>query len=212
MFSFSLAEGFIALFVGMGPIKVLLVYMGMTQGMDQQTRRAMARRIVIVAGSVGVSLFVLGSMLQQILHFSIGALNIIGGLILMLLALNMVMGGKPKSSSAAVGDQTADPMSLATSPLAIPLTLNPVGIVTLVIASSEVRDIPSSIAVIVMIGFVMLIDLGILLFSDRLAPYLSEATIELLEVVLGILLGAMAIQLMLNGLADVGVISLTGHA
>jgi len=211
MFSFSLAEGFIALFIGMGPIKVLLVYMAKTAGMDKDIRRAMARRIVIVAGSVGIGMFVLGALLQQVLHFSIGALNIIGGLILLLLALNMVMGaGKPKAASGESED--VDPMSLAVSPLAIPLTLNPVGIVTLVVASSEVTDLPSSIAVVVLIAIVMIIDLGILLFSDKVAPYLSEATIQLLEVVLGIFLGALAIQLMLNGLAEVGVISLTGHA
>jgi multiple antibiotic resistance protein len=211
MFSFSLAEGFIALFIGMGPIKVLLVYMARTTGMDKDTRRAMARRIVIVAGSVGVGMFVLGALLQSVLHFSIGALNIIGGLILLLLALNMVMGGgKPKA--AAGESEDVDPMSLAVSPLAIPLTLNPVGIVTLVVASSEVTDLPSSIAVVVLIAIVMFIDLGVLLFSDKVAPYLSEATIELLEVVLGIFLGALAIQLMLNGLAEVGAITLTGHA
>lgn len=211
MFTFSLAEGFIALFIGMGPIKVLLVYMAKTAGMDQDTRRAIARRIVIVAGSVGVAMFALGALLQQILHFSIGALNIIGGLILLLLALNMVMGGgKPKTAGGQ--SEAVDPMSLAISPLAIPLTLNPVGIVTLVVASSEVTDLPSSIAVVVLIAIVMFIDLGILLFSDKVAPYLSEATIELLEVVLGIFLGALAIQLMLNGLAEVGVITLSGHS
>jgi small neutral amino acid transporter SnatA (MarC family) len=160
---------------------------------------------------VGVGLFALGALLQQVLHFSIGALNIIGGLILLLLALNMVLGAsKPKAVSGE--GEAVDPMSLAVSPLAIPLTLNPVGIVTLVVASSEVTDLPSSIAVVVLIAVVMVIDLGILLFSDRVAPYLSEATIGLLEVVLGILLGALAIQLMLNGLAEVGVITLTGHA
>jgi multiple antibiotic resistance protein len=210
MFSFSLAEGFIALFIGMGPIKVLLVYMAKAAGMDQATRRAMARRIVIVAGSVGVGMFALGALLQQVLHFSIGALNIIGGLILLLLALNMVLGaGKPKA--AAAESEAVDPMSLAVSPLAIPLTLNPVGIVTLVVASSEVTDLSSSIAVVVLIAIVMFIDLGVLLFSDKVAPYLSEATIQLLEVVLGIFLGALAIQLMLNGLAEVGAITLTGH-
>jgi multiple antibiotic resistance protein len=150
-------------------------------------------------------------MLQQVLHFSIGALNIIGGLILLLLALNMVMGGG-KPNTAAGESEAVDPMSLAISPLAIPLTLNPVGIVTLVVASSEVTDLPSSIAVVVLIAIVMVIDLGILLFSDRVAPYLSKATIHLLEVVLGIFLGALAIQLILNGLAEVGAITLAGHA
>jgi multiple antibiotic resistance protein len=185
--------------------------MAKTASLDKEVRRAMARRIVIVAGSVGIGMFVLGALLQQVLHFSIGALNIIGGLILLLLALNMVMGGgKPKAASGE--SEAADPMSLAVSPLAIPLTLNPVGIVTLVVASSEVTDLPSSIAVVVLIAIVMVIDFAVLLFSDKVAPYLSEATIQLLEVVLGIFLGALAIQLMLNGLAEVGAITLTGHA
>ena len=64
-----------------------------------------------------------------------------------------------------------------------------------------------------MIAIIMLIDFGVLLLSDRVAPYLSEAIIMLFEVILGILLGALAIQLMLNGLAEVGVITLStaGH-
>jgi small neutral amino acid transporter SnatA (MarC family) len=211
MFTFSLAEAFVAVFIGMGPIKVLLVYIASTKDLDKEVRRQMARRIVLVAGSVGVGLFILGALLQQILHFSIGALNIIGGLILLLLGLQMVMGGRKKP--AASGTAQVDPMSMAVSPLGIPLTLNPVGVVSLVVASSEVTDLPSSIAVVVMIAIVMAINLAVLYGSDRVAPYLSEAVIELLEVVLGILLGALAIQLMVNGLADLGIVTLSGgHA
>ena len=210
MFTFSLPEAFIALFIGMGPIKVLLIYIAKTQKMDLEVRRQVARRTVIVAASVGVGLFILGAIIQQLLHFSIGALNIIGGLILLLLALNMVMGGRSKSAES--DEEALNPMSLAVSPLAIPLTLNPVGIVTLVVASSEVKDLPSSIAVVVMIAIIAVIDLGILYGSNFVAKYLSEAMIELFEVILGIFLGALAIQLMLNGLADLGIISMTGHA
>jgi multiple antibiotic resistance protein len=208
MFTFSLAEAFITVFIGMGPVKVLLVYIASTKNLDKDVRRQVARRIVVVAGSVAVGLFILGAVMQQILHFSIGALNIIGGIILLLLALKMVMGGgKP-----APGGEVSDPMSMAVSPLAIPLTLNPVGIVSLVVASSEVTDLPSSIAVVVLIAIVMAINLGVLLASDRVAPYLSEATVDLLEVVLGIFLGALAIQLMVNGLVDLGIVSsASGH-
>ena len=209
--SFSLIEGFVTIFIGMGPIKVLLVYIAMTRSMETGTRKKVASRIVIVAGSVGVGLFIIGAAMQSILHFSIGALNIIGGLILLLLALKMVMGG---AGGGAHGDMTEeDAMSLATSPLAIPLTLNPVGIVSLVVASSQVKDIPSSIAIVVMIAIVVGIDYVVLLGSDKIAPYMSTAVVQLLEVVLGIFLGALAIQLALNGLADLGIITMTtgGH-
>ena len=207
MFTFSLAEAFITLFIGMGPIKVLLVYIAKTQGLEKAVKKQMARWIVMVAAGVAVGLFILGAIIQQLLHFSIGALNMIGGLILLLLAINMVIGGdaKPQPSEGDV-----DPMSIAITPLAIPLTLNPVGIVTLVVASSEVTDMPSSIAVVVMIAIIALIDLVVLLGSDYVVKFLSEAAVHLLEVILGIFLGAMAIQLILNGLAEVGVITLTG--
>jgi MarC family membrane protein len=210
MFTFSLPEAFITLFIGMGPIKVLLIYIAKTQGMEKAIKRKMAQRIAIVAAVVAIGLFVVGAIIQQVLHFSIGALNIIGGIILLLLAINMVLGSKPKASASEAAEE--DPMSMAISPLAIPLTLNPVGIVTLVVASSEVTDMPSSIAVVVMIAIVAAIDFVVLLGSDLVARYLTEAAVQLLEILLGIFLGALAIQLILNGLAEVGVITLTGHA
>jgi len=210
MFTFSLVEAFITIFIGMGPVKVLLVYIAMTRSMETGTRRKVAGRVVIVAGSVAVGLFIVGAAMQSILHFSIGALNIIGGLILLLLALKMVMGsGGGDHASGDVSEESA--LSIATSPLAIPLTLNPVGIVSLVVASSEVKDLPSSIAIVVMVIIVMVINYGVLLGSDKVAPYLSTAVVQLLEVVLGIFLGALAIQLAINGLAELGIITLSGH-
>lgn len=208
MFTFSLLEAFLALFIGMGPIKVLLIYIAKTQGMDKATKNKIARRTVLIAAGVSVVLFITGAVIQQLLHFSIGALNIIGGIILLLLGINMVLGGGAKSKVTEGGAH--DPMSMAVSPLAIPLTLNPVGIVTLVVASSEVTDIPSSIAVVVMIAIVALIDLVVLLGSDYVARYLTEAAVHLLEVLLGIFLGALAVQMMLNGLAELGIITMTG--
>ena len=103
MNSISLVEVFIALFIGMGPIKVLLVYIASTEGMEKDVRRKVAQRTVLVAGAVGLTLFLIGAFLQAMLHFSIGALTIFGGLILLILALNMVIGGS-KSSSGGQGD------------------------------------------------------------------------------------------------------------
>jgi MarC family membrane protein len=202
-------EVFLALFIGMGPIKVLLIYIAMTEGMEKSVRRRVARRTVLVTGIVGLGLFLLGAILQAMLHFSIGSLTIFGGLILLILALGMVSGGG-SSTQREHGD--TDPMSLAVSPLAIPLTLNPVGIVVLVVASVEVQDLATAVLIIAMIVVIALIDLGVLYSADRVAKYLSHATVELLERVLGILLGALAVELVVTGMATLGIINLsTGH-
>ena len=102
-------------------------------------------------------------------------------------------------------------MSIAISPLAIPLTLYPAGIIPLLVASSEVSDMRSSFAVVVMIAINSLVDRVVLLGSDYVAKYLSEAAVLLLDVLLGIFWGAMDIQLVWNILADVGVIILTSE-
>ena len=208
MNTISLIEVFIALFIGMGPIKVLLVYIAKTENMDKKVRRQVAKRTVLVAGGVGLGLFLVGAILQAMLHFSIGSLTIFGGLILLVLALNMVIGSQ-KSSGADHGD--IDPMSLATSPLAIPLMLNPVGVVILMVASVEVQDLGLGLVIIAMILVIMAINLAVLYGSDRITRYLSHATVELLERVLGILLGALAVELIVTGLATLGIISRTLH-
>ena len=201
-------EIFIALFIGMGPVKVLLIFIAMTEGMDKSVRRKMAKRTAMIAGVVALGLFLLGAILQAILHFSIGSLTIFGGIILLVLGLGMVVGG---GGSAPEGQVKKDPMSLAVSPLAIPLTLNPVGIVILVVASVEVQDLGTAALIIGMILVIALIDVGVLYSADRVAKHLSHATIELLERVLGILLGALAIELIVVGLATLGIISGTSH-
>jgi small neutral amino acid transporter SnatA (MarC family) len=178
MSTISPVEIFIALFIGMGPIKVLLVYIAMTEGLSRETKRRVAKRTVLVAGVVGLGLFLLGAVLQAILHFSIGSLTIFGGLILLILALTMVIGGQ---KTAPQGQDQVDPLSMAVSPLAIPLTLNPVGVVILMVASVEVQDLGLGIAMIVMILVIMGIDLVVLYGSDGLAKHLSQATVELLE-------------------------------
>ncbi|MGB7093227.1 MAG: MarC family protein [Anaerolineales bacterium] len=201
-------EIFVALFIGMGPIKVLLIFIAMTEGMDKSIRRKMAKRTAMIAGVVALGLFLLGAILQAILHFSIGSLTIFGGIILLVLGLGMVVGG---GGSSTPGEAKKDPMSLAVSPLAIPLTLNPVGIVILIVASVEIQDFTTAALIIGMILVIALIDLGVLYSADRISKYLSHATVELLERVLGILLGALAIELIVVGLATLGIISISGH-
>ena len=192
-------EVFIILFIGMGPVKVLLVYLELTHGLEPSVRAQMARRVVTVAGSVALGLFAFGAFLQQLLHFSIGALTIAGGLILLLLGLKMVLGSAGGGGSEPV---QKDPMSLATSPLAIPLMLNPIGIVALITFSSTDLVIGEIVAIVVMILIILVIDYLVLSSADRLARFFSPATVEVLEKVLGILLAALAVELMLSGLAD----------
>jgi multiple antibiotic resistance protein len=110
----------------MGPFKAVLVYMGSTAGMAADVKHRIATKMVLVAGIVAVGLFILGKAVLEFLHFSDAAITIAAGLILLLLALRMAMGGGAGGGHEGGG---VDPEAIAIFPLALPLTLNPIGMV-----------------------------------------------------------------------------------
>lgn len=204
----KLIDIFLVIFIGMGPIKVLLVYLGATQGVSKELQRKVAQKTILVATVLAILLLVAGAIFMRILHFTTGALNIAGGLILLLLALNMVLAPVKKEEQGAVLDEKAL-MSMAIYPLGMPLLLNPVGIVSLTVFSAETQNLLQLGIITAMVLLVAVIDFGAFLASHRLDKYLTHERIILLEKLLGILLAALAVQIILNGLAELGIITMT---
>jgi multiple antibiotic resistance protein len=207
--SIPLVDIFITVFIGMGPIKVLLVYIGVTQGASRDLQRRVAQKAVMTATIVGLLLLVAGAIFMQILHFSTSALTIAGGLILLILALSIVLSPAPKEDHKAAPDEKAL-LSMAIYPMGIPLLLNPVGIVSLTVFSAETQSLVGLAIIAAMILVVAAIDFGIFLVSHRLDKYLTHERILVMEKLLGILLAALAVQMMLNGLQELGIIAMTG--
>jgi multiple antibiotic resistance protein len=100
-------------------------------------------------------------------------------------------------------------MSMAIYPLGMPLLLNPVGIVSLTVFSAETQNLLQLAIIVAMVFVVAVIDFGAFLVSHRLDKYLTHERITLLEKLLGILLAALAVQMILNGLAELGIITMT---
>jgi multiple antibiotic resistance protein len=209
MDAMNLIDIFLVVFIGMGPIKVLLVYLGATKDASKELQRKVAQKTVITATIVAILLLIAGALFMQILHFSTGALNIAGGLILLILALNMVLAPAKKEDHQEAPDE-ATLMSMAIYPLGMPLLLNPVGIVSLTVFSAETQELLQLGIIAAMVLVVAIIDYGAFLFSHRLDKHLTHERIMLLEKLLGVLLAALAVQMVLNGLAELGVITMTG--
>lgn len=206
----TLLDVFLLVFIGMGPLKVLVVYISLTKEFSTELRRKVAQKMVLTATIVAIVLLIAGVLIMKILHFTTGALSIAGGLILLLLALSMVLGSsEKKEQDDSVSEE--DVMSMAIYPLAIPLLLNPVGIVTLTVFSAESQGLLQIGALIVMVLIVAAIDFGVFLISHRLYKNVSAERIMVTEKLLGIFLAALAVQLMIDGLVDLHIISVALH-
>jgi small neutral amino acid transporter SnatA (MarC family) len=200
---------FLLLLIGIGPKIALVPFLEATDGMDLPTKAAVSKKMLRTAGTVAVLLIALGELLTQLLHFSTGALGVAGGIILLILAVRMVLG-QPEGKGEPTAE-TEDPMRTAVFPLAVPYLLNPAGIVALVTASAEADSVAVSALVIGLLALVLAIDYVVFRSANRMSKHIDAGKMLITEKVFGFLLAALAVQLALNGLDEVGVVHLTGH-
>lgn len=202
-------DTFLLLLIGIGPKIALVPFLEVTAAMDGATKADVVRKMLITAGVVAVILVGLGELLARLLHFSTGSLSIAGGIILVIIAVTMVLGSTDPQESPAIKGR--DPMRIAVSPLAIPYLLNPAGIVTLVTLSADADSFAVFAMVLGVLAVVLALDVAVFRWANRVSDHLDEGRMLVTEKIFGVLLAALAVQLMLDGLDSVGIIHLAGH-
>jgi small neutral amino acid transporter SnatA (MarC family) len=203
-------DTFLLLLIGVGPKIALVPFLETTRPMPQATQRRVLRKMLTTAAIVAVLLLILGGLLTRLLHFSPGALGVASGIILLIIAVTMVLGKHDQDS----GDRPAedrDPMQVAVFPLAVPYLLNPAGIVVLVTASAEAASVAVVAVVVGILIVILALDVVVFRWAVQVSSHLDASRMLVTEKVFGFLLAALAVQLALDGLSDVGVIHLTGH-
>ena len=204
-------DTFLLLLIGIGPKIALVPFLTATAGMPEAIKRRVLRKMMTTAASAAVLLLVLGGVLTRLLHFSPGALGVASGIILLIIAGAMVLGRHDDNGGAdSVGGR--DPMQVAASPLAVPYLLNPAGIVVLVTLSAEARSLAVLAVAVGVLAVVLALDVVVFRWAVQVSSKLDASRMLVTEKVFGFLLAALGIQLILEGLADVGAIHLTiGH-
>ena len=201
-------DSFLVLLIGIGPKLALVPFLEITASLDAAARRQVQRKMLVTAATVAVALIVLGELLRALLHFTVESLSIAGGIILLVLAVWMVVGRSGEGDDKNAGK---DPMQLAQYPLAVPYLLNPVGIVGLVTISAEAESFPVLVVEVALLAAVLLIDVVVFRWAGQVSARLDRNRMLVTEKVFGFLIAALAVQLILDGLASAGVITLVTH-
>jgi multiple antibiotic resistance protein len=163
--------------------------------------------MVVTAVVTAIVLFATGWFLLRLLHISGGAVAVGGAIVLAILAINMAVEPTKKVEEVV----EIDPKQIAVYPFAVPYLLNPVGITILIIASGEIVSVASAALVLGLILLVGAVDYLIFANIDKLSKRLNPAGLLISEVVFGILLTAVAVQLMVYGLGALGIIQAATH-
>lgn len=202
-------DTFLLLLIGIGPKIALVPFLQITTATDGPTKALVVRKMLTTAAVVALILVGLGELLSRLLHFSTGSLSIAGGIILIIIAITMVLGTSEPSESEAIRGR--DPLRIAVFPLAVPYLLNPAGIVALVTLSAEADSVAVFAMVIGLLIVVLALDVAVFRVANRVSDQLDESRMLVTEKIFGVLLAALAVQLVLDGLHSVGVIHLSSH-
>lgn len=185
------ATTFVTVLVIMDPIGNIPIFLALTKGQDAAERRHSALLASSVAGVVILS-FALGG--QQVLHLlgiSLESLQVAGGLLLLVIALELLHpSGAGGSSTLTSGDT-----NIALVPLGTPLLAGPGAIATTMLYSRQADDLGGTISVVLAIVAVLSVVFVSMRYASVFAKVLRANGIELLSRVMGLLVAAIGVQL-----------------
>jgi multiple antibiotic resistance protein len=183
-----LAEVFVTLFVIMDPVGTIPVFLSLTRGRSTATIRRAAWQAVAVSFGVIVAFAFFGQQILHYLHISLPALQLAGGLLLLLVALELLTG--KEDAPTASGDT-----NVALVPLGTPMMAGPGAIVATMVFSRRVHDVPDFVAVALGVVLVHVALWLAMRFSVPILRVLRDGGVLLVSRIAGLLLSAIAVQL-----------------
>lgn len=184
------------------PIAVIPTYLVITQG-ETYAQRAVTARRACIAGTVLLAAFALGGrLIFQLFGITLPAFRIAGGLILGLVARDMIRGerGTQESQAEIVEGQEKD--DVAITPLAMPMLAGPGAISTVMVLSGQADTAGKTIIVYASIVLTMLVSWITLRVGERLLAKLGQTGIRVMMRILGLLLAAVAVQFIITGVKE----------
>lgn len=198
-----LFDTFLLLFVVIDPIGLAPMFVALTLGESAAERRRMAVRATVLAGIVLVTFAFVGEALLAALRIGLPAFRIAGGLLLFLVAIDMVFA-RPSGARGPTPREQVEAehkRDISVFPLAVPLIAGPGAITTVLLATSRGGDSAATLgAVLAMLVLVLALTLAALLAATPLTRLLGETGSNVVGRVLGIVLAALAVQFVLDGL------------
>ncbi|MEX0964192.1 MAG: MarC family protein [Pseudohongiellaceae bacterium] len=196
-------------FATIGPLDVAAVYAGLTATETPKRRRAMAIRGTLIATGILVAFALIGEYLLAGLGISLAALRTGGGILLLLIGIDMVFARSSGSTSTTEEEEleAKGKRDIAVFPLATPLIAGPgaMGAVILLMANSE-GNIVLQLTVVAALLAIILLTFVMLLLASKIQQLFGVTGMHVVTRIFGVLLSALAVQFIFDGIAQSGLL------
>jgi len=197
----------VAVFAIVNPIGNVSFFVALTQGYSHKERSAVIRKVVTVAAAVLAVFALVGNYIFQIFSISVPAFRIAGGIILLTIAFSMLQGHHPKTKVTDRDKEEALAREdIGIVPLGIPMFAGPGAITTVMIYMAEARteglDLALIGVVLAAIAITMTASFVILFYGEKIFERIGRMGTLAFSRIMGLLLAAMAVQFVMDGIID----------
>ena len=200
------ATVFITFLVIIDPVGTVPLFAALTQRQSKELRRRTATRSISVAAITLLVIALVGQIVLRFLGIGLPAFRIAGGLLLLLLSIDMVFARQSgiRSTTDAETEEAEDSTDVAVFPLAIPLIAGPGAMTSIILLMGQTKgDLILQTIVIALMLFVLGLCLVAFLFAVRVMERLGVTGINVVGRVFGVVLTALAVQYIIDGVTDV---------
>ncbi|MGC4063337.1 MAG: MarC family protein [Polyangiaceae bacterium] len=191
-----------ALFVSVDPFGCVPLFVAMTEGDESEHRRRAALRASLVAGATLTVFAVSGTFIFRPFGVSVAAFRIAGGALLFLLAVDMLRAQRSRQRTTPEEEaEGANKQDVSTFPLGIPMLAGPGAISTVMVLVSHAKSAYEHAVVLGAIAATLLVTYWVLRGASVVAYRLGRTGMNVLQRVMGLILAAVAVQFLIDGLA-----------
>jgi multiple antibiotic resistance protein len=196
-----------SIFFLVDPFAVIPMFLVITEGVPQRERRLIARRASLTAGILLSTFAVAGSLIFKAFGITLPAFKIAGGIILLQVGLDMLQARQ--SGTRSTPEETREGAAKEDAsiiPLGMPMLAGPGAISTVMVLIGGSHEVWQHVVIYATIILTAAASYMVLAGADRVRRYMGETGIRILMRLMGLLLVALAVQFVANGLIDFGLL------
>ena len=202
-------SAFVTLFVVIDPPGCAPIYAGLVSGASQRQATTMALRACVIATIILLVFALFGEQLLGALHIELNSFRIAGGIMLFVIALDMVFEKRTQRREERAGKiiaqnaQTPEVEDVSVFPMAMPMIAGPGSIATVMLLMARAEGTEQTMVIMAALAAVMLLTLAALVAAGPLMKLLGTRVEAVITRLLGVLLAALAAQYVIDGLKAV---------
>ena len=197
-------------FATVGPPDVAVVFAALTHANSAKERRAMALKGSLIGGGILLFFGLFGEVVLNSFGISLAALRTAGGILLLLIAIDMVFA-RPSGGTTTTREEKAEAeqkQDITVFPLATPLIAGPgsIGAAILLVAEAQGDNLRIAVVLAGMLAIVLL-TFVLMLLATQVQKILGVTGVQVVSRVMGVLLAALAVQFIFDGIRGSGLLS-----